>query len=74
MVDVVFPLRLSLQVAACATVITLIVGIPLAYMLARKRFRGKDVLASILILPMVLPPTVTGYLLLLVVGQQRRPR
>jgi molybdate transport system permease protein len=61
-------LRLSLQVAACATVITLLVGIPLAYVLARKRFRGKDVLTLILTLPMVLPPTVTGYLLLLLIG------
>jgi molybdate transport system permease protein len=70
-VDVVFPLRLSLQVAACATVITLIVGIPLAYVLARKRFRGKDIVSSILILPMVLPPTVTGYFLLLLLGNNR---
>jgi molybdate transport system permease protein len=67
-VSVLFPLRLSLQVAACATVITLIVGIPLAYVLARKRFRGKDVLTLILTLPMVLPPTVTGYFLLLLIG------
>jgi molybdate transport system permease protein len=63
-----FPLRLSLQVAACATVLTLIVGIPLAYILARKNFRGKDVLALVLLLPMVLPPTVTGYFLLLLIG------
>lgn len=63
-----FPLRLSLQVAACATVLTLIVGIPLAYVLARKSFRGKDVLALVLLLPMVLPPTVTGYFLLLLIG------
>jgi molybdate transport system permease protein len=66
--SVLFPLRLSLQVAACATVITLIVGIPLAYVLARKHFKGKDVLALILLLPMVLPPTVTGYFLLLLIG------
>lgn len=66
--SVLFPLRLSLQVAACATVITLIVGIPLAYLLARKRFKGKDVVALVLLLPMVLPPTVTGYFLLLLIG------
>jgi molybdate transport system permease protein len=64
-----FSLRLSLQVAACATVITLIVGIPAAYVLARKRFRGKDVLALLLTLPMVLPPTVTGYFLMLLMGK-----
>lgn len=66
--SVLFPLRLSLQVAACATVVTLLVGIPIAYLLARKRFRGKDVVSIILTLPMVLPPTVTGYFLLLVIG------
>ena len=66
--DVLFPLRLSLQVAACATVITLLVGIPVAYWLARARFKGKELLDSLLTLPMVLPPTVVGYLLLLLIG------
>lgn len=66
--DVLFPLRLSLRVAVCATAITVVVGIPVAYVLARKHFRGKDVLTMILTLPMVLPPTVTGYFLLLLIG------
>ena len=66
--SVLFPLRLSLQVAAIATVFGLIVGIPLSYMLARKRFRGKEFLGLVLTLPMVLPPVVTGYILLLVFG------
>jgi molybdate transport system permease protein len=68
-VGVLFPLRLSLQVAVCATIIILIVGIPLAYLLARKRFKGKDILSLLLMLPMVLPPTVTGYFLLLLLGK-----
>lgn len=63
-----FPLRLSLQVAACATLVTLILGIPLAYVLARKRFRGKEILDLLLTLPMVLPPVVTGWILLELVG------
>jgi len=67
-VSALFPLRLSLQVAACATVITLVLGIPLAYVLARKRFRGKEILDVFLTLPMVLPPVATGYILLLLVG------
>jgi molybdate transport system permease protein len=67
--SVLFPLRMSLQVAVCATAITLIIGIPVAYLLARKHFRGKDVVTLLLMLPMVLPPTVTGYLLLLVMGK-----
>ena len=65
---VLFPLRLSLQVATCATLVTLLVGIPVSYVLARKHFKGKDVVALLLTLPMVLPPTVTGYLLLLLIG------
>jgi molybdate transport system permease protein len=65
---VLFPLRLSLQVAAVATVFGLIVGIPLAYVLARKRFRGRELLDLVLTLPMVLPPVVTGYILLRLIG------
>ncbi len=68
MVDVLFPMRLSLQVSICATAITLIVGIPIAYLLSRKHFRGKNLIAMLLTLPMVLPPTVTGYFLLLLIG------
>jgi molybdate transport system permease protein len=66
--DMLFPLRLSLQVAVCATALTLIVGVPLAYLLARRRFRGKNLVTVFLTLPMVLPPTVTGYFLLLLIG------
>lgn len=66
--NVLFPLRLSVQVAVCATVVTLLLGIPLAYILARKRFKGKDLISMFLTLPMVLPPTVTGYFLLLLIG------
>jgi molybdate transport system permease protein len=66
--SVLFPLRLSLQVAAVATVFALIVGIPLAYLLARKKFRGKELLDLVLTLPMVLPPVVTGYILLRLIG------
>jgi molybdate transport system permease protein len=56
-------------VAAIATVFIVLIGVPIAYLLARKRFRGRDVIALILTLPMVLPPVVTGYLLLLIVGR-----
>ncbi len=68
--SVLFPLRLSLQVAAIATVFVLIIGVPVAYVLARKRFRGRDIISLILTLPMVLPPVVTGYVLLLVFGNK----
>ena len=49
--DVLSPLRLSLQVATCATIVTLLVGIPVSYLLARKQFWGKDVVSLLLTLP-----------------------
>ena len=67
--DVLSPLRLSLQVAVCATIATVIVGVPIAYVLARKRFKGRSILNLAVTLPMVLPPTVIGYILLLVIGR-----
>ncbi len=63
-----FPVRLSLQVSLTATALTLLVGIPIAWVLARKRFPGRDVLAAIVVFPLVLPPTVLGYYLLVVIG------
>jgi molybdate transport system permease protein len=66
--SVLFPLRLSLQVAAVATVFALLLGIPLSYVLARKRFWGREFLDLILTLPMVLPPVVTGFILLRLIG------
>lgn len=65
-----FPVWLSLGVASLATALTLIVGIPLAWALARKRFPGRGVLEGAVVLPLVLPPTVLGYYLLLVVGRR----
>ena len=64
-----FSLRLSLQVAACATVLTLVVGTGFAYLLARKEFFGKEVLDMVLTLPMILPPVVTGYYLVVLLGR-----
>lgn len=64
------PLRLSLQVTLTATLLVLFVGVPLAWLLARKRFPGRDALAAIVMLPLVLPPTVLGYYLLVALGAQ----
>ncbi len=50
--------------ASLATLLVLLVSLPLAYLLARKEFRGKRVLATLASLPLVLPPTAVGYLLL----------
>jgi len=64
------PFWLSLRVAALATLIVASAGVPLAMLLARGRFRGKGLLAGALLLPLVMPPTVLGYGLLLVLGRR----
>lgn len=65
-----FPLWLSLRVAALATVIVLTAGTAMAYWLSHKTFRGKALLESVITLPLVLPPTVLGYYLLVLVGRE----
>jgi molybdate transport system permease protein len=57
-------LRVSLLVSVFATVLTLLLGVPLAYVLARRSFPGKRIVAALAILPLGLPPTAVGYLLL----------
>src|SRR3954468_142728 len=64
------PLWLSLQVAAAATAVIVALGLPTAWALARMRFPGKGLVAGLLILPLVLPPTVLGYVLLLLLGRR----
>ncbi|MEO6361767.1 MAG: molybdate ABC transporter permease subunit [Caldimonas sp.] len=63
-------LALSLRVAACATAIALIVGIGVGYALSRRPFPGRELIDSLLLLPLVLPPTVLGYYLLVLVGRR----
>lgn len=63
-------LLISLKVAAWATAIDLVLGVALGYLLARRRFVGRDLLDTVLTLPMVMPPTVLGYYLLVLVGRQ----
>lgn len=65
-----FPVRLSLQVAIIATAITLVLGVPIAWVLARRRFPGRQVLETLVVLPLILPPTVLGYYLLLLIGRR----
>ena len=55
-----FPLWLSLRVALSATALTLVVGIPVALLLARARFAGRGLFEAVLGLPLVLPPTRLG--------------
>lgn len=63
------PLVLSFQVAIAATCIAGVVGVALAGLMARTRFRGRDVLDALITAPMVLPPTVLGFYLLVAVGR-----
>ena len=63
-----FPIKLSFAVAGAATLIALVAGSALAWLLARKNFPGRNLLDSIITLPLVLPPTVLGYYLLVLLG------
>jgi len=68
--DAWVPLALTLQVAGWATAINLLLGTAVGFALARARFPGRDLLDAALTLPMVMPPTVLGYYLLVVIGSQ----
>ncbi len=63
-------LTLTLKVAGWATALNLVLGVGVGYMLARKRFWGRDLLDAAFTLPMVMPPTVLGYYLLVLIGSQ----
>jgi molybdate transport system permease protein len=65
-----FPLWLSLRVAALSTIFSLALGLWLAYLLANRNFWGKELLDALATLPLVLPPTVLGYYLLVVLGRE----
>lgn len=64
-----FPVFLSIKVALVSAVLVVTTGIFIAIVLARKNFRGKELLDVFLTLPMVLPPTVTGYYLVFLFGR-----
>jgi molybdate transport system permease protein len=64
-----FPLWLSLRVAVVSTALAFAGGLWLAYVLANRAFRGKEVLDAAVTLPLVLPPTVLGYYLLVLIGR-----
>ncbi|MBD2016063.1 molybdate ABC transporter permease subunit [Microcoleus sp. FACHB-53] len=64
-----YPYILSLRVTALATVLILVVGMGLAIVLARVQFPGKLIVATVLNLPLVLPPSVVGFFLMLLLGR-----
>jgi molybdate transport system permease protein len=63
-------LKLSALVATMATALVAIAGTALGYVLAKRQFRGKELCDAFLTLPMVLPPTVTGYYLIVLLGRR----
>ena len=63
-------LALTLKVASWATAINLLLGVAVGWLLARRNFFGRELLDAVLTLPFVLPPTVLGYYLLVVIGKR----
>lgn len=64
------PIILSLKVAFLATIIAFVLGVFFAYLLTKRKVPGKNIWETILILPMILPPSIVGYLLLKVFGKR----
>lgn len=62
------PIRLTLELASITTIVLLIIGTPIAWWLARSRAAWKEVVAAIVAVPLVLPPTVLGFYLLIALG------
>ncbi|GGH61669.1 putative molybdenum transport system permease protein YvgM [Paenibacillus silvae] len=64
------PVRLSLQVALLSSIAALLIGVAVAWKMSRASFRGRVFLETLLMLPLVLPPTVVGFLLLVLLGRR----
>lgn len=69
-VDLWPPIRLTLELASLTTILLMVVGTPIAWWLARSKARWKEAVAAVVALPLVLPPTVLGFYLLLFLGPQ----
>jgi molybdate transport system permease protein len=63
------PLLLTLKISAVSTIFVTVLGLLLAYLLAKKEFKGKWLADVLVTLPLVLPPTVTGYILVVLLGK-----
>lgn len=66
--DIWSPVRLSLELASVTTIVLLVIGTPIAWWLVRSDARWKDAVAAVVALPLVLPPTVLGFYLLVALG------
>lgn len=66
--DIWQPVRLTIELAAITTIVLLVVGTPIAWWLARSKAWWKEAAAALIAMPLVLPPTVLGFYLLLMLG------
>ena len=66
--DVWSPIRLTIELASVTTALLLLIGTPIAWWLARSRAKWKEAVAAVVALPLVLPPTVLGFYLLIALG------
>jgi molybdate transport system permease protein len=64
-----FPLYLTAKVASVSTLCTVTIGLGMAWLLAKRRFRGKEFVDALLMQPLIIPPTVLGYYLLVLLGR-----
>lgn len=64
------PVRLTLELATVTTLVLLVIGTPIAWWLARSKSRWKEAVAAVVALPLVLPPTVLGFYLLILLGPE----
>jgi molybdate transport system permease protein len=64
------PIKLSLQVALLSSIVVVMVGVAIAWWMSRRSFKGKLALETVFMLPLVLPPTVVGFLLLVMLGRR----
>ncbi len=63
------PVQLSMEIASVSTIVVIVFGIIFGKLMANRRFKGKVLIDTILILPLVLPPTVVGFLLIIIFGR-----
>lgn len=70
MSHVLAPLLLSVRIAIAATALAGLLALPLAFVMARQRFVGKSLIETVVMTPLVLPPTVVGYLIVMTLGAQ----
>ncbi|MFB5676818.1 molybdate ABC transporter permease subunit [Paenibacillus terreus] len=64
------PIKLSLQVSVLSSLIVIVLGVAAAWWMSRQTFKGKTVVETVFMLPLVLPPTVVGFILLVILGRR----